>query len=315
MKKMIDNPRIFGTIICFAVLFLLLSSMIVPFSAKSEENSKAEVPEWKKGDEWEYKLREPYPGGMTAITKLQKEVTKEKVEINVDEVEGGGETYKAYETTEKRLIRNQSSDPDGENVTEVTGKYHYTKDHLSPIYNHPEGKVASFYYPPIKEMNFPLKVGKNWSSTEGWYFENRDPPVEPSMEIVKYQGRVEEKITKEVEAGEFEVFKINMTILGNKLEDDELQLKRYEIFYSPEVKNIIHREMYQTKRLPPDYQIGDKVLYENSVGNETLLSYNLEPRDDDNSNQSPFLGAGPLFFAIVGTSIFYFYKNGRKGKN
>ncbi|MFP3871660.1 MAG: hypothetical protein ACLFVL_02125 [Candidatus Aenigmatarchaeota archaeon] len=317
----IKNNWVSGVIIFFVALILILPVVSLSFTASADDGGDVELPEWYKGDMWRYEMREELAQNITYLTEVRKEVTDERGEVTIDNVvEDGEDTYKSYVVSEKH---NREYEEDDEEIGEVEGEFHYTRDHLSPLLTHPEGAARSFYYPPIVEMDFPLTVGKNWSSDEGWFFEDTNPEedeaIEPSRKILEYYGEVERRVTKEVDAGIFDAVVVNLTILGEDLDKDvnPLELKRFEIFYAPEVKNIIHRNIYETRRVPEDVGAGDNVTMEEQTGTETLVNYELQEgpsQTNGNDNVTPFLGVGPILFAVLGTALIYHYKKYGKMK-
>ncbi len=307
------------------VAIILVVPVFTPsFTASADDtDDKAELPEWYEGDVWEYEMREEIAHNLTYLTDVKKEVVDERGEVNIKENGDEGETYETYVVSETHVRSYEEKD---ERIGNIEGEFHYTKEHLSPVYTNPEEAIASFYYPPIEELNFPLSVGKNWSGggdKDIYFFEDNtteenDEPLEPSKEVHEFYGEVEEKVTKEVKAGTFDTFLVNLTVLGEDLEKEEnpLELKRFEIYYSPEVKNIIHRNIYETRRVPDDYGgpgggSGESMVWEEETGTESLVRYDLEPESahpNDNNGDSPFLSTGTMVLAIMGTALFYRYK-------
>lgn len=314
---MFDRSGLFRFTLVLSVSIMLLVPMAVSSSfVRADENDDEEVkvPEWYEGDTWQYEVRERVTPEMTMLTEIEKEVIDER-NYEIDIVEGGTEAYESY-VTEERHVREveEEGEEDEELEGEERGEFGYTKDTLSPITTQPHGQVMGVYHPPLRELDFPFSVGDNWTYDEGYFLEEQpgDEPLAPARLIIQYQGRVEEKVTRNVNGNSVEAYMVNFTILAENLEEEEtpLEWRRQEIYFSPEVKNVIHREMYQTMNLPED-EYGDEALArEENVGNETLTDYEVqehEPEDED--DDTSILGVG-IVFLIVGISIatIYVYK-------
>jgi len=272
-------------------LSLLLSGLLAAVGGEAkEEEEKIGVPEWNEGDKWRYSDKVPMPGGDQMIeTITEMEVTDENVDINASWATEGEEIYKTYEVSETR-------NPDAPEEEQSKIDIYYTKDNLAQVYNDPESSVPSAYHPPIVELDFPLYVGKEWSTDSGYdnqydlarYFE--DPPdpeegknPEPDREYA-FLGRVENKTTKEIELEKgfkvFETYMVNLTVLAHDKETTEIELTRYEMYYSPEVKNLVHIDIFEVRQMPEDQKIGDGFdIRENPIGNKTLVDYNIESTD------------------------------------
>jgi len=325
------------TLVVLGVVVLLVLSLITPsFTAVAadEGEDKVGVPEWKAGERWKYSDRIPMPGDPGADpgeddyieTIVEMEVTEdnfeEDFEVTAHGPDGEKKTYETYR------VKETHNPDDPENRFEVD--FYYWKENLAMIYNDPEGQVPSAYHPPVVELDFPLYVGKEWSTDPGYdshydlgrYFE--DPPdlddlddgqdyPEPTREYA-YFGRVEEKTAREIalERGtkEFETYMVNLTILAYDEMRDEAQLHRYEMHYSPEVKNLVHTDIFEVRAMPDDQGIGDHDDFrEAPVGNETLLGYDAEPYEPAEEAEESLLGVGIVLVIIgVGTASIYIYK-------
>ncbi len=311
-----DSPILTG-IIAFVTLLLIFSVASPIFTALGDEDQGAERPEWREGYSWTYELREPIDPETELITQVKREVINTNVEVEYEEYNTGEilGRYDAYTLREVHAREVADEHDEDEDIADLTTDFHYTKDFLSPMYIEGGGGVPpTFYYPPLEELNFPLTEGKNWvggEDEETYFFEKDDPEeeaIEPSRRIW-YNAEVEEQTTKEVEAGTFEdAYMINLTILGR--EPDRTQLRRYEIYYSPTVENIIHKDMFETRRPPDDHDdTDDDDLTEESVGTETLLDYNLEATEENGEEETSLIGFGIVLVIIgVGTASFYIYK-------
>ncbi len=318
-KTVIGYHHLLSVLILITTFILIISMAVPSVTVTADDNDdEAEIPEWYQGDVWEYEMREEIMEDVTYLTEVKREVIDERGEVTVRDNQTGDKLYEA-DTYVLSELHGRTLEEEDEDIGDVEGEFHYTKEHLSPVYTEPDQAPASFYFPPIEEMNFPLSIGKNWTGgadEDIYFFEVRDPDSEeapePSRKVHEYYGVVEERVTKEVDAGIFDAFLINLTVLGEDLEKDvePLELKRFEIYYAPEVKNIIHRDIYETKRVPDDFGMGDDVVWEEQTGTETLVRYELQdgPAQTDDNDYTPFLRTGTVILAIIGTALVYRYK-------
>jgi len=317
LRQLLKDNRGFKVVTVISVSLLLIGAMVFSFSLASadehqDELGEVEAPEWKEGYSWTYKMREPVWEDMTWISEIEREVVNTNSRFSIDVVDSDrGDSFDTYQIDERWVV-----DEEGEDRDHIQTENHFTKDKLSRTFTNPVDGWASFYYPPIIELNFDptLSVGDYWIEDEGWFFETPDveteDELEPIREIVEYAGEVEGQETKAVEVGgtrrEFETLMINFTIFARDLDPDEehAELRREEIYYAPEVKNVIHREMYQTMRVPDDYDgPGDEdQVKESWVGNETLIDYSLEADGDGPQESESMLGVW-VVLAIVGVGV------------
>lgn len=310
-----------GLTFVFLTVLILLIGSLAPFylgAVAAEAEKENEVPEWSEGDYWKYKsvLRAPQADIKTII---EKEVKDRDVEINYEGDQGDTKSYDVYQ-----VKRTEYSVGNPENKTNAD-VYIWHKE-LAQISNNPENQPTSGYHPPIIELDFPLHVGKNWSTDAGfdnhhdlakYYADLKDPDEgdlsEHSREYA-FLGKVENKTTKEVELNkgvkEFETFKVNTTLLTYDKEKNTTQLNRYELYYSPEVKNVVYTEIYSAKKLPEDYSMGEDTIKETRIGNETLLAFETSPyTPDDNGDGTSLLGVGIVILILgVGTASIWVYK-------
>ncbi|MBS3781547.1 MAG: hypothetical protein KGY68_02935 [Candidatus Thermoplasmatota archaeon] len=329
-SKTILKDNLGLTFAILAVTILLIGSLtplsMTATAAEDDGEEEVGVPEWNEGDKWRYSDKVPMPneaspdpGDDKVIeTIMEKEVTDENFRVNAY---GPGGEKKTYETYQVREIHN----PDNpENRWE--GDFYYWKDNLAQVYNNPEGNVPSAYHPPIVDLDFPLYVGKKWSTDKEYdlarYFEGPPDPddvdegeyPEPDREYA-FLGRVENRTTKEIElekgVKEFETYMVNLTLVGYDREGGKTEITRYEMYYSPEVKNIVHTDIFGVRRMPEDYSVGDDVM-ENFIGNETLLGFEADPYNPDDEGEPSLLGVGIVLLILgVGTASFYVYKKVR----
>lgn len=331
-----QSKRILGDHLCLIFVILAITILLIgsltPLSMKAmaaedDEDDKVEIPEWNEGDKWRYSDKVPMPNEASPDpseheeieTIMVQEVTDANVEVNAHGENGETKTYETYQVKETH----NPDDPENK----WTGDFYHWKENLAQVYNEPEDTSPSAYHPPIVEFDFPLRVGKEWSTDSGYdnqydlseYFEDPpDPDDEGYPEADKqyaFLGRVENKTTKEVELDrgvkEFETYLVNLTVLGYDLNEDKAELTRYEMYYSPEVKNIVHTDIFGVRQMPEDQTIGDeREIRENAIGNETLLEYeHATDNPDDEGEGISMLGIGVVLLILgVGTASFYVYK-------
>ncbi len=250
-----------------AITFLLLLSvMLVMDGAEAiKEEDEVEVPKWNEGYRWRYRENIPVAGVSDIETEFEKEVTDESSEVNVHGPNVDGKTYETYQVRE-------THNPDDPDEKIEIDSYQW-KENLAEIYNDPEYSVPSAYHPPIVELDFPLSVGKEWDGEARYFEDPGDPEKEPEPDReYEYMGKVEDRTVKEIDIGEFETYMVNLTVLAYDPDEEEMQLHlRYEMYYSPEVKNVVHTDIFEKRRVPEE----DEYL-EEQVGEETLVDYNLE---------------------------------------
>ncbi len=292
--------------VVLAVVFLLIGSMVVPsFTAAADEEDEETAPEWVEGDMWRYEELTPMPEE-DIIIEFERRVTDESRIIMPTE-DGGEESFDTYVVTE--TIYHEDG---GQNRTDI----HFWEDNLAEIYNIPhedENRLPTGYAPPVVELDFPLWEGKEWSGEARFFVnpENRDDS-EPDRKYA-YEGGVENITTKEIGIGEFEeTYMINLHVEQYREEDGQTvieQVRRYEIYYSPDVRNIIHKDIFETQ-----YWEEEDEYREEWIGEETLVAYDLEPVEDDDEEEASLLGVGVFLVIIgVGTAIFTVYKKVKRG--
>jgi len=250
----------------FAIILLLITSVrLVAVGGEAiEEEDKVEVPEWNEGYQWRYREKIPMPEYGNLETEFEKEVTDENVAISFHIEDEEEETYETYE------VRETHNPDDPEEKVEIDS-YHW-KENLAEIYNDPEDTLSSAYHPPIVELDFPLYVGKEWEG-EARYFEDLgDPEEEPEPDReYEYMGKVENRTVKEIDIGEFETYMVNLTVTA--CDENETQINRYEMYYSPEAKNVVHTDFFESRIVPDDEE--DDEYIEEWIGEKTLIDYNF----------------------------------------
>jgi len=309
-KEILENH--FGlSFIVLSIVFLLIGSMVAPsFTAAADDDDddgEVEVPKWSVGDTWTYQEKIPMPEMGRIESEIEMEVTAEREEfVNIGVEDGEDLVYDTYE-----VVGTLEGE---EGPMEI--KFQYTQENIAEVYNDPDWDIPSAYVPPIVEMDFPLYVGKEWDDDETFYY--IDPEEEGFTEPKRrywYMGKVEDEVTKEVNSEEFETYMINLIVAGEDLDGDSAVLNRFELYYSPEVRNVVHKDMYAVQRLPDDYDGPGDGVQEEWTGNETLIDYDLEPvEDDDDEEEASLLGIGIVIVIIgVGTASFIVYKKVKSG--
>jgi len=294
------------TFIVVAVVVLLIGTLVFPSLTvlADDDDEEVGVPQWNEGDRWRYRDEIPMPEMGPLETVIEREVTNDHVQVNAH---GEGGERESYDTYEVRETHNPEDDEKWE------ADFYYWKDNLAQIYNDPEGQVPSAYHPPIVELDFPLYVGKEWDG-EARYFENPGDPDEgehPEADReYAFWGRVENKTTIEIGIGEFETYMVNLTVIAYDPDTEDAQLHRYETYYSPEVKNRVYTDIFETRALPEDQTGPGDIEYDEApIGNETLLEFDVEPYEPSDGREESLLGVGIVLLIIgVGSASFYIYK-------
>jgi len=323
--KLEDNWGL--TFVVLVVTAILVGSLVTPsFTALADDDEeKIEVPKWNAGDRWRYSDKIPMPAAeegpdpgddLVLETLMDMEVTEENYdedfEITLRGPDGQEKTYETYK------VRETHNPDDPEERWEAD--FYYWKENLAIIHNDPEIQVPSVYHPPIVELDFPLYEGKEWSTDPGFdshyelarFFEDPDQEdyPEPDREYA-YFGRVEGRTSRDIGYETVETYMVNLTVLAYDPLTDDAQLHRYEKYYSPEVKNVVHVDIYEVRRMPEDHDLVDieEDIREEPVGNQTLLEYDVEPYEPTEEREESLLGVGIVLVIIgVGTASFYIYK-------
>lgn len=312
MDHMLDDHHPIGLVLVSAVISVLLFSTFVPVinvSANENEDS-AEVPKWQEGDRWVYQDRIPVAEIGEQVTDIEREVVGE-AELNFEVIDDDDASYETYQVEE---IQRNRDNPENETLIE----FYHCKDTLAEIANDPqiEDMGMSARHPPMIEMDFPLEVGREWGVDEGRYFENvlSGDDNEPDTEYV-FQGRVEDRVDKTVEAGEFEqTYMVNFTYMARDMRDGSTEWHRWEMYYSPEVRNVVHIDRFETREHEEESYGDDAPLIEQPVGNETLMDYELQEIEEngDDDEETPFLGTPGVLLIAVGTASLYYINKKRK---
>ena len=100
--------------------------------------------------------------------------------------------------------------------------------------------INATYSPPFNELDFPMTMGKNWTTEGMRNVTTTLPPRLPETKILPFSqnfsvGRTTERVN--VPAGEFDTFVIEYLYLDG----------RYEEYYSPEVSGNVRESQYNRR--------------------------------------------------------------------
>jgi hypothetical protein len=197
------------------LLFIILMQIFTP-----NVISDAEMPEWSVGKKWNYEA---------SITGIIGNVTIEVIDITIINV--NGTDYEVYVVeTILELTMN------GMYITDTINNYIRRGDlaTVKTVFNQtgPDDSshiLVTTYDPPKKDYDFPLVVGKTWTSnfTESIYEETMG--YYNLTRLIKYTVVGQESVT--VGAGIFDCYKIKIDYdLGDVI----------YAWYSPEVNNVVN---------------------------------------------------------------------------
>lgn len=147
------------------------------------------------------------------------------------------------------------------------------------------------------------KEDKNWTVSENG---EEEYMIEVGEELLKIY---EEKPTITVNGEKYDTYKLNVnfTAVGG---NEDWSLGRIEYYYSPEVKNTVLKNIYETRKDPQTDQ-----LQERHMGNEELLDYEIQEGSDGDKDEKGLILSNPMFLIlvglVVGTAVIYFYKKGQ----
>jgi len=218
--------------------------MILPAILVSYASAAAEAPQYSVGDRWEYRIKWLDSGINGTVTR---EIVDDSVNVPIDT-----EQYECFQIKEWQFaqwqsgqqISNSSMDTnlyllksglsEGRNLTVV--KYDFQVE-----YNGVIRQISNITYSPpnfLKEFDFPLTVGKNWTAetTETTILEI--PPLPPfPPETVPFSRNfsvVEERKNVEVPKGRFDTYVIRYETTDGI----------YEEYYSPLVGGNVMEIVY-----------------------------------------------------------------------
>ena len=218
MKK----ARITGLVVVSCIMLL----QIFAFTALGD----AEQPIWNVGDKWEYKAS-------MEIFDLSYDYhfTYEVSDLATFNLNGTDYDIYDIDVTADMTLRMPNID---EITVTMTGYDYILRDNLEGIksklsasYMGTETTVEVIYDPPMKQLDFPLTIGKSWDVTSRiTIIQNINGEVTSSNWTISGTYTIMGLEIKTVEAGTFECHKIKS--------DDGLGTVTYS-WYSPEVKNIV----------------------------------------------------------------------------
>ncbi len=187
----------------------------------------AEMPKWNIGDTWNYEA---------SITNRDISFTYEVTDLTTVNV--NGTNYEVYVTD--TVMKMTMTIPGSDDITVTsTGNVYYLSGNLAIVRTelslYTEGHVSTMittYDPPFVQLDFPLEVGKSWTTTYKISIYRKYDGVITSYnnETINVTSTVEGIENKEVEAGTFECYKIKL--------DDGSGTVSYS-WYSPNVKNMV----------------------------------------------------------------------------
>ncbi len=280
--------------IVLGVALLMTFTILVSFTTRpnaAKKPKEIEAPDWNKGDQWKYRIKVG-PDTMGNVTQRIKNTDSRLTGITT----GSGEE-KEYDNVYHM-------------VKEGKNKVHefYQKESLSLIYSDTEGGGSTFYNPPLADFDFPHKVGEEWNDTSEEYVEKRTGYEQARR--IRINGTVEKKVTVDVLAGEFEAYKLNVTLVTEK--EEGVSIGRIVSYYSPKVKNNVLIESYETKLDPRGGEPTEKF-----TGRQVLFSYDLKTdngNNNNNGNKIPLVNSGTVVFIFVTTAGLYSWKIRHKEK-
>jgi len=125
-KQLLDGNRFKVATVIFAS-FLLLGAMVFSFSSVSAdengERKEVEVPEWREGYSWTYRLREPVPveEGTYMISDIEREVVDTDARFSIGIDDNGDESFDTYRVDERWVVDQEEEDETEEIDTILPG--------------------------------------------------------------------------------------------------------------------------------------------------------------------------------------------------
>lgn len=199
----------------------ILFCLALIFGAASSVASDAEVPEWKKGDEWVYEMSTTTTIEGTTV-KITTEMTMEVKQLTTINV--NGTNYDVYDM-EIKVKRSMG----GVTSTSISHEYLRRSDQ-AVVKSVDDSGSESFYDPPKKDLDFPLSIEKTWTCT----YTNCEYDEDVDMWFnytTTATHTIEKKESVSVRAGKYECYKIRSQYEG---ESDASYA-----WYSPEAKNVV----------------------------------------------------------------------------
>lgn len=274
-----DNRSLLKSTLLIGVIVMMSLFILTTTYMSTTAESKDNAPTWKNGDDWFYKMDRP-EGEAT----LKEEVTSEKANFVIDE-----KSYSCYMLERTWNLPNQT----------VFIKKFYSKDDLAHVGEMDQNGKRTYFGEPLKRFDFPLEVGDHWEGDTLQYTQKPDEEEGEPQSKVNYTYEVIDEVKNyQVEAGEFDVYKLNTSIRDDdpsRPSPDEAESGGYaHMYYSPEVKNYV-------KII--NYYDGEE------TGSQELQSYNVT---DVGSNDSPSIGT--LTFGATAVSMVVLYNVVKKKK-
>ncbi len=264
-------------LITYILIFFILLIQVFTSTVISD----AELPEWSVGDKWKYE---------TSIVGIMGNITTEVIEMSTINVNGTNYEVYIVETILELTIEEMI-------ITHTINNYILRSDlstvktELTETFEDGSSLTAvTTYTPPRKDYDFPLAVGKEWTSNfaESTYVE--DTGYYNFTKLINYTVVGQESVT--VGAGTFDSYKIEI--------DDGLGNVIYS-WYSPEVNNVVN-----TTGRPEEMGLPMKL---------TRYQYNDEDDGETNPSLVPYLLLLLLIPIIVILFVgLFILRKGRKKK-
>jgi hypothetical protein len=243
---------------------IILNILVIPNLALNSE-SDAVLPEWEVGYKWNYQST----GSLPNITMNLTYTVIDTTNINVN-----GKDHEVYVVNSTYL-----RDNNGSKFAAYRDKY-ISKSELAIVKIDANfiGPIRdpiiseSVFYPPKMEYDFPLYIGKNWTTS---YNESRHDVGENDInmsKMINYTIVGEETIT--VPAGSFECYKIEI--------DNDLVGINF-MWYSDKVRNMV-KHTGETDEFPHEME---------------LASYSLEAKEVDEEDSDPLSSSNYLLPIII----------------
>ncbi|UCE39482.1 MAG: hypothetical protein JSW00_09760 [Thermoplasmata archaeon] len=229
---------------------IVVSIFLMPYSTQTAF-SDAELPQWKVGYRWDYKGQEQN----TTVNLTVKVIEITTIEMN-------GMAYDVYVVNITSIaminqVQDQFQVIDQKNKYIQTSNLATVKEEISHIAPNRNINGNNTYTPLKKEYDFPILVGKKWTSSYTKNVSLEGLGTYLISESINYSVIAEESVT--VAAGTFDCYKIEIDV-GTGVID--------QFWYSEKVKNII-----KTTRFSED------IFYEMN-----LTAYSFKEEEDGDSD-------------------------------
>ncbi|MCP8321610.1 MAG: hypothetical protein H3Z52_11830 [archaeon] len=214
----------------------LILSMILPTILVSYASAQAEAPKYSIGDKWEYRIEYLKSGINGTITR---EIVGETI------VTIGTEQYECFKIKEWQFAQWQFEEQISNSSVDMN--LYLLKSNLSVVkedYQLERNGVIDFisnitYSPPnfLKELDFPITVGKNWTAETTKTETVEIPPLPPKPpKTVPFSRNFSVVRTERVwvPKGPFDTY-----VIGYETPD-----RIYEEYYSPAVGGYVRKSVY-----------------------------------------------------------------------